>query len=123
MSAELLEVKSSLSQSQQKEKQSASLVQELTAMVKEQKTRITEILKAKKETAIEFKVRPNILLKKKKNKFLILLFFIEINIIIMYAYMSRNVARCSFFIIEWPHKLHYALFLHVRPVCSHWNPG
>lgn len=56
MSAELLEVKSSLSQSQQKEKQSASLVQELTAMVKEQKTRITEILKAKKEAAIEFKV-------------------------------------------------------------------
>jgi len=58
VSAELLEVKSSLSQSQQKEKQSASLVQELTAMVKEQKTRITEILKAKKEAAIEFKVRP-----------------------------------------------------------------
>ncbi|KAG1969766.1 leucine-rich repeat and coiled-coil domain-containing protein 1 [Pimephales promelas] len=57
VSAELLEVKSSLSQSQQKEKQSASLVQELTAMVKEQKTRITEILKAKKEAAIEFKAR------------------------------------------------------------------
>lgn len=70
MSAELLEVKSSLSQSQQKAKQSASLVQELTAMVKEQKTRITEILKAKKETAIEFKVRPNILLKKKYIKVL-----------------------------------------------------
>lgn len=57
MSAELLEVKSSLSQSQQKEKQSASLVQELTAMVKEQKTRITELLKAKKEASTEFKVR------------------------------------------------------------------
>ncbi|KAK9979303.1 hypothetical protein ABG768_012739 [Culter alburnus] len=55
VSAELLEVKSSLSQSQQKEKQSASLVQELTAMVKEQKTRITELLKAKKEAATEFK--------------------------------------------------------------------
>ncbi|XDV27438.1 hypothetical protein PO909_030970 [Leuciscus waleckii] len=57
VSAELLEVKSSLSQSQQKEKQSASLVQELTVMVKEQKTRIAEILKAKKEAAIEFKAR------------------------------------------------------------------
>ncbi|XP_077086567.1 leucine-rich repeat and coiled-coil domain-containing protein 1 [Siphateles boraxobius] len=57
VSAELLEAKSSLSQSQQKEKQSASLVQELTAMVKEQKTRITELLKAKKEAAIEFKAR------------------------------------------------------------------
>lgn len=58
MSAELLEVKSSLSQSQQKEKQSASLVQELTTMVKEQKTRIAELLKAKREAANEFKARP-----------------------------------------------------------------
>lgn len=58
MSAELLEVKSSLSQSQQKEKQSVSLVQELTTMVKEQKTRIAELLKAKREAAAEFKARP-----------------------------------------------------------------
>lgn len=57
VSAELLDVKSSLSQSQQKEKQSASLVQELTAMVKEQKTRIAELLKAKREAAAEFKTR------------------------------------------------------------------
>uniref|UniRef100_A0A673L4T5 Leucine-rich repeat and coiled-coil domain-containing protein 1 n=1 Tax=Sinocyclocheilus rhinocerous TaxID=307959 RepID=A0A673L4T5_9TELE len=57
VSAELLEVKSSLSQSQQKEKQSASLVQELTAMVKEQKTRIAELLKAKREANAEFKTR------------------------------------------------------------------
>lgn len=71
MSAELLEVKSSLSQSQQKEKQSASLVQELTAIVKEQKTRITELLKAKKEASTEFKVRPKILLTKKIYRFLI----------------------------------------------------
>lgn len=71
MSAELLEVKSSLSQSQQKEKQSASLVQELTAMVKEQKTRITELLKAKKEAATEFKVRPKFLLIGIKYRFLI----------------------------------------------------
>uniref|UniRef100_A0A672N3B8 Leucine-rich repeat and coiled-coil domain-containing protein 1 n=1 Tax=Sinocyclocheilus grahami TaxID=75366 RepID=A0A672N3B8_SINGR len=55
VSAELLEIKSSLSQSQQKEKQSASLVQELTAMVKEQKTRIAELLKAKREATAEFK--------------------------------------------------------------------
>ncbi|RXN05787.1 leucine-rich repeat and coiled-coil domain-containing 1-like protein [Labeo rohita] len=55
VSAELLEVKSGLSQSQQKEKQSASLVQELTAMVKEQKTRIAELLKTKREAAAEFK--------------------------------------------------------------------
>ncbi|XP_073705761.1 leucine-rich repeat and coiled-coil domain-containing protein 1 [Garra rufa] len=57
VSAELLEVKSSLSQSQQKEKQSASLVQELTAMVKEQKSRIAELLKAKREATAEFKIR------------------------------------------------------------------
>ncbi|KAK2900884.1 hypothetical protein Q8A67_008999 [Cirrhinus molitorella] len=57
VSAELLEVKSSLSQSQQKEKHSASLVQELTAMVKEQKIRIAELLKAKREAAAEFKTR------------------------------------------------------------------
>uniref|UniRef100_A0A672PZJ8 Leucine rich repeat and coiled-coil centrosomal protein 1 n=1 Tax=Sinocyclocheilus grahami TaxID=75366 RepID=A0A672PZJ8_SINGR len=57
VSAELLDVKSSLSLSQQKEKQSASLVQELTAMVKEQKTRIAELLKAKREAAAEFKTR------------------------------------------------------------------
>ncbi|XP_065132585.1 leucine-rich repeat and coiled-coil domain-containing protein 1 [Paramisgurnus dabryanus] len=57
MSSELIEVKSSLSQSQRKEKQSASLVQELTTMVKEQKTRIAELLKAKREAATEFKDR------------------------------------------------------------------
>ncbi|XP_051990262.1 leucine-rich repeat and coiled-coil domain-containing protein 1 isoform X2 [Xyrauchen texanus] len=57
VSAELLEVKSSLSQSQQKEKQSATLVQELTAMVKEQKSRIAELLKAKREANTEFKSR------------------------------------------------------------------
>ncbi len=51
-------MKSSLNQFQQKEKQSASLVQELTAMVKEQKTRIAELLKAKREATAEFKVWP-----------------------------------------------------------------
>ncbi|TRY97668.1 hypothetical protein DNTS_035479 [Danionella cerebrum] len=57
VSAELLEVKSSLSLCQQKEKQSSSLVRELTGMVKEQKTRMTELLKAKREAASEFKSR------------------------------------------------------------------
>ncbi|XP_058608321.1 leucine-rich repeat and coiled-coil domain-containing protein 1 [Onychostoma macrolepis] len=57
VSAELLDMKSSLNQSQQKEKQSASLVQEFTAMVKEQKIRIAELLKAKREAAAEFKTR------------------------------------------------------------------
>lgn len=57
VSGELQELKSSLNQSQQKEKQSASLVQELTAMVKEQKTRLAELLKAKREAVSEFKTR------------------------------------------------------------------
>ncbi len=56
MSAEVLDVKSSLNRSKHKEKQSASLVQELTVMVKEQKTRIAELLKAKREAVAEFKV-------------------------------------------------------------------
>ncbi len=51
-------MKSSLNRSKHKEKQSASLVQELTVMVKEQKTRIAELLKAKREAAAEFKVWP-----------------------------------------------------------------
>ncbi|XP_075682178.1 leucine-rich repeat and coiled-coil domain-containing protein 1 isoform X2 [Rhinoderma darwinii] len=48
--AELAEHKEALSHSRHKGKQSASLIQELTTMVKEQKTRITDITKAKQET-------------------------------------------------------------------------
>ncbi|KAL0966614.1 hypothetical protein UPYG_G00297450 [Umbra pygmaea] len=57
LSAELSEVKSALSHTQQKERQAASLVQELTSMVKEQKSRITEISKAKRDAVTELKAR------------------------------------------------------------------
>ncbi|XP_053874848.1 leucine-rich repeat and coiled-coil domain-containing protein 1 isoform X1 [Malaclemys terrapin pileata] len=57
VTAELAEHKCSLSQSQQKEKQSAALIQELTSMVKEQKARITEVVKSKQETAANLKSR------------------------------------------------------------------
>lgn len=57
MTAELMELKANLVQSQQREKKSGSLVLELTAMVKEQKTRISELIKAKKEAVADLKVR------------------------------------------------------------------
>ncbi|XP_060788227.1 leucine-rich repeat and coiled-coil domain-containing protein 1 isoform X2 [Neoarius graeffei] len=57
VSAELAEVKIALTASQQREKQSGSLVQELTAMVKEQKTRIAELLRAKRDAVTELKAR------------------------------------------------------------------
>lgn len=56
MTAELLGLKATLAQSQQREKKSASLVQELTAMVKEQKNRITDLIKAKREAVTALKV-------------------------------------------------------------------
>uniref|UniRef100_A0AAR2KI04 Leucine-rich repeat and coiled-coil domain-containing protein 1 n=1 Tax=Pygocentrus nattereri TaxID=42514 RepID=A0AAR2KI04_PYGNA len=57
VSAQLSEVKAALTESQQREKQSGSLVQELTAMVKEQKTRIAELIKAKRDAITELKLR------------------------------------------------------------------
>ncbi|CAK6957674.1 leucine-rich repeat and coiled-coil domain-containing protein 1 [Scomber scombrus] len=57
MTAELLELKGTLSQSQQREKKSGALVQELTAMVKEQKKRISDLIKAKKDAVTELKSR------------------------------------------------------------------
>lgn len=57
MTAELLELRSTLSQSQQREKKSGSLVQELTAMVKEQKHRISELIKAKRDAVTDLKVK------------------------------------------------------------------
>uniref|UniRef100_A0A674ANY8 Leucine-rich repeat and coiled-coil domain-containing protein 1 n=1 Tax=Salmo trutta TaxID=8032 RepID=A0A674ANY8_SALTR len=57
LSAELSEVKAALSQTQQRERQAGGLVQELTAMVKEQKSRITELSKAKRDTVTELKGR------------------------------------------------------------------
>uniref|UniRef100_A0ABM5GC05 Leucine-rich repeat and coiled-coil domain-containing protein 1 isoform X1 n=1 Tax=Pogona vitticeps TaxID=103695 RepID=A0ABM5GC05_9SAUR len=55
VSAELIEHKRVLVQSQQKEKQSATLIQELTSMVKEQKAKITELVKTKQETTYNLK--------------------------------------------------------------------
>ncbi|MBN3318467.1 LRCC1 protein, partial [Atractosteus spatula] len=55
VSAELLEHKRALAKFQQKEKQSAVLVQDLTAMVKEQKARIAELVKSKQESVSELK--------------------------------------------------------------------
>ncbi|XP_068557799.1 leucine-rich repeat and coiled-coil domain-containing protein 1 [Cebidichthys violaceus] len=57
MTAELLGLKASLAQTQQREKKSGSLVQELTAMVKEQKTRITDLIKAKRDAVTDLKNR------------------------------------------------------------------
>uniref|UniRef100_A0A8C9WR83 Leucine-rich repeat and coiled-coil domain-containing protein 1 n=1 Tax=Sander lucioperca TaxID=283035 RepID=A0A8C9WR83_SANLU len=51
MTAELWRLKETLGQSQQREKKSASLVQDLTAMVKEQKNRITDLIKAKRDAS------------------------------------------------------------------------
>ncbi|XP_034982083.1 leucine-rich repeat and coiled-coil domain-containing protein 1 isoform X3 [Zootoca vivipara] len=50
VAAELAEHKHRLSQSLQKEKQSATLVQELTSLVKEQKMKIAELVRSKQET-------------------------------------------------------------------------
>lgn len=61
VSAELAEVKIALSASQQRGKQSDSLVQELTAMVKEQKTRIADLIKAKRDAVTELKVKSYVL--------------------------------------------------------------
>ncbi|XP_030017144.1 leucine-rich repeat and coiled-coil domain-containing protein 1 isoform X1 [Sphaeramia orbicularis] len=57
MTAELMELKATLTHSQQREKKSASLVQELTAMVKEQKNRISELIKAKRDAVADLKGR------------------------------------------------------------------
>lgn len=57
MTEELVGLKTALSQSQEKEKKSGSLVQELTAMVKEQKSRISELIKAKRDAVTDLKVQ------------------------------------------------------------------
>lgn len=57
MTAELVGVKAMLAKSQEREKKSGSLVQELTAMVKEQKNRITELIKAKRDAVADLKVQ------------------------------------------------------------------
>lgn len=57
---ELLQLRATLTQSQQGEQKSGSLVQELTAMVKEQKNRIAELIKAKRDAVNELKVNPTV---------------------------------------------------------------
>ncbi|XP_077413696.1 leucine-rich repeat and coiled-coil domain-containing protein 1 [Vanacampus margaritifer] len=57
MTAELPELRAALAQSQQAGKKSASLVQELTALVKEQKSRISDLVNAKRDAITEFKRR------------------------------------------------------------------
>ncbi|XP_075069835.1 leucine-rich repeat and coiled-coil domain-containing protein 1 isoform X2 [Mixophyes fleayi] len=55
VTAELAEHKEALSRSRLKEKQSASLIQELTTMVKEQKSRIADLTKGKQDTTSHLK--------------------------------------------------------------------
>uniref|UniRef100_A0A3Q2YL99 Leucine-rich repeat and coiled-coil domain-containing protein 1 n=1 Tax=Hippocampus comes TaxID=109280 RepID=A0A3Q2YL99_HIPCM len=57
MTAELPELRVTLAQSRQAEKKSASLAQELAALVEEQKSRITELINAKRNAVTEFKRR------------------------------------------------------------------
>uniref|UniRef100_UPI0037E80C08 leucine-rich repeat and coiled-coil domain-containing protein 1 n=1 Tax=Semicossyphus pulcher TaxID=241346 RepID=UPI0037E80C08 len=57
MTAELVGVKATLAKSQEREKKSGCLVQELTAMVKEQKNRISELIKAKRDAVTDLKTR------------------------------------------------------------------
>ncbi|KAG5285397.1 hypothetical protein AALO_G00002920 [Alosa alosa] len=56
-SRELSDLKASLIQTQQKEQKSVALVQELTTMVREQKERIAELTKSRKEAVTELKSR------------------------------------------------------------------
>ncbi|XP_059914505.1 leucine-rich repeat and coiled-coil domain-containing protein 1 [Gadus macrocephalus] len=77
LSAELSQRRASLAQSQQRERRSSALVQELTAMVKEQKRRISELSRAKREAVQELKSEQDLrlgpqleLLKKDKSRLL-----------------------------------------------------
>lgn len=56
LTAELQDLQRALLCSQQKEKKSSSLVQDLTTMVKEQKTHISELIRCKKEAVTALKV-------------------------------------------------------------------
>ncbi|KAG8133734.1 hypothetical protein E2320_011510 [Naja naja] len=57
LTAELAEYKQVLLHSQQKEKQSAILIHELTSVVKEQKDKITELIKSKQDIVYNLKSR------------------------------------------------------------------
>lgn len=58
MTEELVGHKAAFTQVKEKEKKSASLVQQLTAMVKEQKSRISQLNKAKNDAVAMLKVQP-----------------------------------------------------------------
>lgn len=57
MTSELTGLKVTLAQSQEKEKKSVCLLQEFTAMVREQKDHISELLNVKRDVVVELKVR------------------------------------------------------------------
>ncbi|XP_061111868.1 leucine-rich repeat and coiled-coil domain-containing protein 1 [Conger conger] len=57
LSAALTEQQAALASCQQRDKRSAALVQDLTSMVKEQKSRIAELMRAKKEAVSELRAR------------------------------------------------------------------
>lgn len=57
MTEELVGHEAAFAQLKEKEKKSASLVQQLTAMVKEQKSRISQLNKAKNDTVANLKVQ------------------------------------------------------------------
>lgn len=57
MTEELVGHKAVFAKFQEKEKKSASLVQQLTVMVKEQKSRISQLNKAKNDAVTDLKVR------------------------------------------------------------------
>ncbi|XP_034559351.1 leucine-rich repeat and coiled-coil domain-containing protein 1 [Notolabrus celidotus] len=57
MTAELVGVKATLTKSREREKKSGSLVQELTVVVREQKSRISELIKAKRDAVTDLKSR------------------------------------------------------------------
>lgn len=56
VNVELMALKGTLAQSQQMEKKSGCLVQELTVVVKEQKKRISELVRSKRDTVTDLKV-------------------------------------------------------------------
>lgn len=56
VAADLVEHKRALSEFEQKEKEMASLIQDLTSIVKEQKTKIAELTKSNEEATANLKV-------------------------------------------------------------------
>uniref|UniRef100_A0A3Q4H3H1 Leucine-rich repeat and coiled-coil domain-containing protein 1 n=2 Tax=Neolamprologus brichardi TaxID=32507 RepID=A0A3Q4H3H1_NEOBR len=57
MTAELMELKATLAKSQERQRKSSSLVQELTVLVKEQKSHISDLIKVKRDAVTHLKSR------------------------------------------------------------------